>query len=158
MRPFFCFGLCSSLLASFFPFFSFLFWVGIELLFVVIGWSTRLADSIYAGCIPVLIGDSSHYPFFDVIDWGKISVRVDINDLSHLEEHLLSRYTLEDIERLQTNVMLVRNAFLYPLDTTTPEDAQKHMLDERGPLYFALLSTKMKLLTEWPIAEAYDRP
>ena len=125
---------------------------------MVTGWSTRLADSIYAGCIPILIGDSSHYPFFDVIDWSKISARVDINDLSHLEEVLLSRYSLEDIERLQTNVMLVRNAFVYPLDNVTQEDAQRHMLEERGPLFFALQSTKLKLLTQWPVADIYDRP
>ena len=128
------------------------------MLLVVTGWSTRLSDSIYAGCIPVLIGEASHYPFFDVIDWNKISVRVNINDLSHLEEVLLSRYTLEDIERLQTNVMLVRNAFVYPLDDVTEEDAQRHMLEERGPLFFALQSTKLKLLTKWPMTDAYDRP
>jgi len=108
------------------------------MLSVVIGRSTRLAASIYAGCIPVLVGEASHYPFFDVIDWGKISVRVDINDLSHLEEVLLLRYTIEDIEALQTNLMLVRNAFVYPLDSVTPEDAQRHLLEERGPLFFAL--------------------
>ena len=124
----------------------------------VTGWSTRLVASVYAGCIPVLVGEASHYPFFDVIDWGKISVRVDINDLSHLEEVLLLRYTLEDIEALQTNLMLVRNAFMYPLDNVTPEDAQRHLLEERGPLFFALQSTKMKLLTEWPVADVYDRP
>ena len=124
----------------------------------VTGWSTRLVASVYAGCIPVLVGEASHYPFFDVIDWGKISVRVDINDLSHLEEVLLLRYTLEDIEALQTNLMLVRNAFVYPLDSVTPEDAQRHLLEERGPLFFALQSTKMKLLTEWPVADVYDRP
>ena len=124
----------------------------------VTGWSTRLVASVYAGCIPVLVGEASHYPFFDVIDWGKISVRVDINDLSHLEEVLLLRYTLEDIEALQTNLMLVRNAFVYPLDNVTPEDAQRHLLEERGPLFFALQSTKMKLLTEWPVADVYDRP
>ena len=125
---------------------------------VATGWSAHLASSIYAGCIPVLIGEVSHYPFFDVIDWGKISVRVDINDLSHLEEVLLSRYTLDDIEQLQTNLMLVRNAFMYPLDNTPEEDAQNHMLEERGPLFFALQSTKLKLLTKWPTTDVYDRP
>ncbi|KAF8338856.1 uncharacterized protein EI90DRAFT_2908028 [Cantharellus anzutake] len=114
------------------------------------GWSPRLVDSIYAGCIPVLIGRSSHYPFFDLIDWSKISVTVESSDLPDLENFLLSRYTLEDIERLQANIMLVRDAFVYPLDDVSPEYAQKRMLDDRGPLYFALQSTRMRMMMQWP--------
>ncbi len=26
-------------------------------------WSPRLVDSLLLGCIPVIIGDSTHYPF-----------------------------------------------------------------------------------------------
>ncbi|KAF8338858.1 uncharacterized protein EI90DRAFT_3117929 [Cantharellus anzutake] len=122
------------------------------------GWSTRLVDSIYAGCVPVIIGRSSHYPFFDMIDWSKISVTVESSDLPDLENVLLSRYTLEDIERLQANMMLVRDAFVYPLDDVRPEYAQKRMLDDRGPLYFALQSTRMRMMMQWPADDVVDRP
>ena len=116
----------------------------------VLGWTWRIVESIYAGCIPVLIGQKSHYPFFDMIDWGKISISVDPSDLDQLEDILLSRYTLEDIERLQTNVMLVRSAFVYPLDDANEDEVRKIMIDNRGPLWFALHSTKMRMLTTWP--------
>lgn len=125
---------------------------------LLLGWATRLIDSIYAGCIPVLIGHASHFPFFDILDWGKISVRVEPSDLSRLEDILLSRYTLSDIERLQANLMIVRNAFVYPLDDWTPEQAQRHMIDKRGPLFFALHSTRMRMITKWPRDRALNRP
>ncbi|KAF8342878.1 uncharacterized protein EI90DRAFT_3030555 [Cantharellus anzutake] len=114
------------------------------------GWATRLVDSIYAGCIPILVGHKSHYPFFDMIDWGKISVRIDASELDRLEDILLSRYTLEDIERLQVNVMLVRDAFVYPLDDVSDDVVKEMMIKNRGPLWFALHSTRMRMLTLFP--------
>ncbi|KAF8307625.1 hypothetical protein DL93DRAFT_2171636 [Clavulina sp. PMI_390] len=128
------------------------------------GWATRLADSVFAGCIPVLIGHATHPPFFDVLDWSKFSVRVEPSELSQLEELLLSRYSVDDVERLQTNLMLVRDAFVYPLDDMTDEEAQNMVLGSqadharRGPLFWALHSTRMKILTMWPVGDLYDRP
>ncbi|KAF8307239.1 hypothetical protein DL93DRAFT_2177708 [Clavulina sp. PMI_390] len=128
------------------------------------GWSTRLVDSIFAGCIPVLIGHATHPPFFDMLDWSKFSVRVETWELAQLEDILLSRYFIDDIERLQMNLMLVRDAFVYPLDDMTEEAAQKIILGSqednarRGPLFWALHSTRMKMLTMWPLDDAYDRP
>lgn len=75
---------------------------------------------------------------------------MDFSELATLEETLLSRYTLEDMERLQTNIMLVRDAFVYPLDDADPELAQQQMLDDRGPLFYALHSTRMRMLMSWP--------
>jgi len=124
----------------------------------VTGWSPHLVDAIYAGCIPVIIGHSSHYPFFDILDWGKISVNVETSELSNLENILFSRYTLEDVERLQTNILLVRNAFVYPLDNDDAEQAQKRILDDRGPLFFALHSTRMRMMTQWPTDVLIDHP
>ncbi len=115
-----------------------------------LGWTWRIVESIYSGCIPVIIGQHSQYPFFDIIDWGKISVQVDPSDLDQFEDILLSRYTLRDIERLQTNLMLVRNAFMYPLDDASDDQVNNTMIEDRGPLWFALHSTKMRMLTMWP--------
>ncbi|KAF8338835.1 uncharacterized protein EI90DRAFT_2908502 [Cantharellus anzutake] len=114
------------------------------------GWATRLVDSVYAGCIPVLVGQKSHYPFFDMIDWGKISVQIGPSELDRLEDILLSRYTPEDIERLQVNIMLVRDAFLYPLDDVSDDTVKKLMIENRGPLWFALQSTRLRMLTLFP--------
>lgn len=122
------------------------------------GWATRLVDSLYAGCIPVLFGEYSQQPFFDMIDWSKISVRIDMGDLNRVEEILRTRHTLDDVERLQANIMLVRDAFVYPLDDSGDEEVREAMLNRRGPLWFALHSTSMRMLTRWPMDEVYDRP
>ncbi|KAG8956524.1 hypothetical protein FRC04_000002 [Tulasnella sp. 424] len=122
------------------------------------GWATRLVDSIYAGCIPVLIGESSHQPFYDMIDYSKISIRITAADINRIEEILVTRYTLADVERMQANIMLVRDAFVYPLDSASSADVREKMLDQRGPLWFALHSTRMRMLTKWPMDDVYDRP
>ena len=106
---------------------------------------------MYAGCIPVFIGHATHYAFFDMLDWSKLSVRIEPHEISHLEELLLSRYSLEEIEQLQRNVLAMRNAFVYPLDDMDATTAQRRVLHEQGPLYFALQSTRMKIMTEWPL-------
>jgi len=85
-----------------------------------------------------------------MLDWSKISVRIETHEISRLEDLLLSRYSLEDVERLQRNIMAIRSALTYPLDGWDPVPSQRLMLDERGPLYFALHSTRMKLMTSWP--------
>ena len=83
-----------------------------------------------------------------MLDWNKLSVRIEPHEISHLEELLLSRYSLEEIE-LQRNVLVMGNAFVYPLDDIGATTAQR--LHEQGPLYFALQSTWMKIMTEWPL-------
>jgi len=114
------------------------------------GWASRLIDSMYAGCIPLFIGHAAHQPFFDVIDWSKISAQIEPHELAYMEEVLLSRYSLKDIEQLQTNILAIRHAIVYPLDDLDTATAQQKLLDERGPLFFALQSTQMKLMTKWP--------
>jgi len=32
------------------------------------GWSPRVNDAIYAGCIPVLTAEGTHYPFLTLLD------------------------------------------------------------------------------------------
>lgn len=115
-------------------------------------------DSIYAGCIPVFIGESVDQPFYDMIDYSKISIRITAADINRIEEILLTKYTLEDVERMQANIMLVRNAFVYPLDNLSSAELKRRLIDERGPLWFALHSTTMRMATKWPMDDVYDRP
>jgi hypothetical protein len=66
-------------------------------------------------------------------------------DLDRYEEILLG-YTWEQIADLQANLMLIRDAFIYPLD-----DDVATQIDARGPLFFALHSTALTRYTKFPV-------
>ncbi|KZO99763.1 glycosyltransferase family 47 protein [Calocera viscosa TUFC12733] len=118
----------------------------------VAGWSPRLSEAIYAGCIPVFIGKASQYPFWDVLDWGKISVTIERKDIQRLEEILMG-FSMHEVERMQANLMLVRDAFLYPLDGKHEEQMTK-----RGPFFYAMHSSNLRMLTKYPHDRVVDRP
>jgi len=80
-----------------------------------LGWSFRVQDAIYAGCIPVFFADGTHYPFADVLDWSKFSVRLSATDLDHVED-ILRDIPIEKVEELQANLVAIREAFLYSPD------------------------------------------
>jgi len=96
----------------------------------------------------VIIGDQTHHPFWDVLDWSKFAVFVDEWDLDNFEAILLS-YTWEELERKQANLMLVRDAFLYPSE---PEDGNmKEALNKRTPFWFAMHSAWLRKQTKYPV-------
>lgn len=109
-----------------------------------VGWSFRVQDSIYAGCIPVFLADGTHYPYADVLDWSKFSVRLSPTDLDHVED-ILAEIPLEKVEELQANLVAIREAFLYSTD-----DAPEEELNRKGPLFFALQSARIRLATRYP--------
>lgn len=113
----------------------------------VAGWSFRVQDAIYAGCIPILMSDGTHFPYADVLDWTRFSIRVSPTELDHLEDILLA-IPAEQVEELQANLMAVREAFLYASDES-PEDE----LSRKGPLYFAMQSARMRTRTTYPMIE-----
>lgn len=106
----------------------------------------------------MVIGHTTQFPFYDMVDWGKISVRIEPSEIHRIEEILVTRYTTEDVERLQANLMVIRDAFVYPLDDVSPETLVDKMFHKRGPLFYALYSTHMRMLTKWPIDLFHDRP
>ena len=53
---------------------------------------------------------------------------------------------MDDVEKMQANIMLIRDALVYPAD-----GAKKDMMEKRGPLFFALHATGMRLATKWPM-------
>lgn len=122
------------------------------------GWATRTIDVVYAyvtyppilllltvsGCIPVLLGYDTHHVFWDMLDWTKFSVSIAESDVDRLEEILMS-YTWVEVLSLQTNLMLIRDAFLYP----TEPDMSPNLRD-RGPFFFAMHSTAMLRKTRYP--------
>ena len=97
-----------------------------------------------SGCIPVLFGDQTHHPFWDFLDWTKFSVNIPDNQVNRLEEILLS-YTWLEIQHLQTNLILVRDAFLYPAEPDMSPN-----LKDRGPFFFAMHSTALLRKTLYP--------
>ncbi len=101
-------------------------------------------QAIYAGCIPVLLADGSHYPYADIIDWSKISVRISTTDLDHVED-ILAAIPMAEVEQMQANLLAIRDAFIYSSDES-PEDE----LERRGPLFFALQSARIRLATMYP--------
>ena len=113
------------------------------------GWATRMNDVIYGGCIPVLITDRTHHIWWDVLDWSKIAVFVNEWDLERLEEILLS-YSWDELEQMQANLMLVRDAFLYPAEGHMDEN-----LHERGPFWFAMHSTWLLRQTRYPTIDDF---
>ncbi|KAJ9551610.1 hypothetical protein OSB04_015655 [Centaurea solstitialis] len=73
--------------------------------------SPRIAEAIYAECVPVLI--SQHYvlPFSDVLDWDAFSVRVLVSEIPNLKKILLG-ISDDKYVRLQENVKMVQRHFL----------------------------------------------
>jgi len=93
----------------------------------------------------VLLGDQTHHPFWDMLDWSKFSVTIPDYEVQNLEAILLS-YTWDQVKDLQTNLMLVREAFLYP-----PEGGAVSLTQERGPFFFAIHAAHLLKMTKFPV-------
>ena len=104
------------------------------------GWSPRLIDAVYAGCLPVFIISSTHFPFEDILDYEKFSIYVPEDQLDTIEETLLS-YDDSELLSKQNYLLLVRNVFVFKDDGTSVEDLRQ----KNGPLFFTLLSLRMRL-------------
>ncbi|KZT50345.1 glycosyltransferase family 47 protein [Calocera cornea HHB12733] len=120
----------------------------------VAGWSPRLVDAVYAGCIPVFIGQAAQHPFHDMLDWAQFSVTVNREDLQRLERVLLS-YTMDEVLEMQQRLMLVREALVYPLNEAA---AKVRKAEERGPEWWAMHASRMRWLTKYPWSGVVDRP
>lgn len=112
------------------------------------GWSPRVSDAIYAGCIPVLTAEGSHYPFASFLDWSKFSVRVHPTELDQIES-ILAAIPLHEVEEMQANLVAVREAFVYATDENPEEE-----LERRGPMFFALHEAGLRLRTKYPAKQA----
>lgn len=80
-----------------------------------------------------------------MLDWTKFSISIPDSDINRLEDILLS-YTWVEVLALQSNLMLVRDAFLYP----TEPDMSPNLRD-RGPFFYAMHSTAMLRKTRYPV-------
>ncbi|KAJ9095023.1 hypothetical protein QFC21_005816 [Naganishia friedmannii] len=110
----------------------------------IAGWSFRVQDAIYAGCIPVFMSEGTHYPYADILDYSKFSVRISPNELDHVEQ-ILRAFPLEKVESMQAHLVTARDAFLYSGDEDPDAELQR-----KGPLWFALQSARIRINTGYP--------
>ena len=111
------------------------------------GWATRLADMLYAGCIPVIMIDDTIHPYETLLDYRKFSVRVHERDVTRLRDILSSINNRAKVS-LQAHVLRVRDAFMYGLD----EDVDR-LDDHQGvnPIRLLVMDLLRMKLTQYPV-------
>lgn len=73
--------------------------------------SPRVAEAIYAECIPVLISNGYVPPFSDVLDWKSFSVEINVKDIPMIKEILMGIST-KQYSSMQRRVKQVRRHFV----------------------------------------------
>ena len=72
--------------------------------------SPRVVESIYAGCVPVIISDNYSLPFSDVLDWSQFSVHIPIARIPETKT-ILQAIPIEEYLTKQKTVMQVQRHF-----------------------------------------------
>ncbi|KAK8501620.1 hypothetical protein V6N12_034020 [Hibiscus sabdariffa] len=72
--------------------------------------SPRVVESLYNGCVPVLISKDYVQPFSDVLNWKMFSVMVSIEEIPNLKE-ILMRIPERQYQRMQKRVVQVTRHF-----------------------------------------------
>ncbi|KAJ4801929.1 Exostosin family protein [Rhynchospora pubera] len=73
--------------------------------------SPRIAEAIWAECVPVIISEGYVLPFSDVLQWNEFSISVSVADIPNLRD-MLAALPEEEIERLREGVKAVKKHFV----------------------------------------------
>mmetsp|Transcript_23703 Transcript_23703/g.57875 ORF Transcript_23703/g.57875 Transcript_23703/m.57875 type:complete len:486 (-) Transcript_23703:145-1602(-) len=96
-----------------------------------VGWSPRLFDAIYAGCIPVIIAQNTVFPFETEIDYSKFSVRIPTDEAARdpsVIERKLRALGSGAKRRMQEEALRVRDAFVWKADGSYVGDGPREFL------------------------------
>jgi hypothetical protein len=74
-------------------------------------WSPRLVEAIACGCVPVLISNTLLPPFQRLVDWSKLSVQLDQNQVFDLKLILQRIVKSGEYEQLRRNVLAASEIF-----------------------------------------------
>lgn len=72
--------------------------------------TARIADSLYYGCVPVVIANYYDLPFADILNWESFSINVATLDIPLLKR-ILKGFSSEEYLMFQRNVLKVRKHF-----------------------------------------------
>lgn len=72
--------------------------------------TARIGDSLYYGCVPVIIANHYDLPFIDILNWKSFSVIVSAEDIPLLKK-VLKGISSDEYLRLRKNVLKVRKHF-----------------------------------------------
>ncbi|KAH9626759.1 hypothetical protein KSS87_022073 [Heliosperma pusillum] len=72
--------------------------------------TARIGDSLFYGCVPVVLADHYDLPFMDILNWKSFSVIVTSSDIPNLKR-ILRSISPKEYSILQANVLKVRKHF-----------------------------------------------
>ncbi|XP_039028024.1 probable glycosyltransferase At5g03795 [Hibiscus syriacus] len=79
--------------------------------------TARIADSLYYGCVPIIIANYYDLPFADVLNWKSFSIAVVTSDIPSLKK-ILQGISSDEYSALRRNVLKVRKHFQWHVHPT----------------------------------------
>lgn len=73
--------------------------------------SPRIIESIYAGCVPVIVSDNYVLPFSEVLDWTQFSVHIPSSKIPQIKE-ILKGISMKKYLEMQKKVIQVQPHFV----------------------------------------------